>query len=328
MTQDAAVAEREEVTQVAGDRFQGTAEDFVPPKFWGVDHWKTLAYIDTVMTDCAGFEVGLDPRMRAGRRMFRVLAQDCPTPKRANGTSGRSAASMARPSDYPTRLRGGQELANHDDWNCVQDMAAANLFDVGPDSVQPGRNLRFSAKGQAWVGAYRQFKQNGGQAVNFSAEGLPEMPECTSAQRETYTYNVPGGFIFEVTDALDAIKAGTLKPKLIDLPPEFIAEVAQQAMGLTPGCHLLEKRPMRMTVAYVDEMEAMKLPEEAMAQPLMLAKVGVRRRPWLTMFDDKKPAHIFVDGYHRMAKHFLEGRTTSMKAYVLTTAQANKFIDA
>ena len=41
-------------------------DGYVPPNLFGKDHWSTLAYMETIMVDCGGFQVGADPRMRAG----------------------------------------------------------------------------------------------------------------------------------------------------------------------------------------------------------------------------------------------------------------------
>lgn len=131
---------------------------------WGKDHWSTLAYIETVMVNCEGFQVGSDPRMKANRRNFRVLAQECPNPRRAT-RSAPSLAMVMRP-EHATRLRDGTVMPNHDDWECLQDFAAEGLF-AGAAQVEPKKTLQFSARGLALAADLRAYKAQGGQFANF-----------------------------------------------------------------------------------------------------------------------------------------------------------------
>jgi hypothetical protein len=144
---------------------QFTTDDYIPMAYWGKDHWTTLAYAETVIVDCGGFQVGADAHMRAGRRNYRVMAQECAHPKR----TGKSTSSLAVVMElaYSTKLNDGQVLSGHDDWSCIQDMAAEGLFAQGPDAVEPGVVLTLSAKGNLVANALREFKRNKGAFVNF-----------------------------------------------------------------------------------------------------------------------------------------------------------------
>lgn len=146
-----------------------TSEDLIPMTAWSKDHWSTLAYVESVMTECAGFQMGLDPRMKSNRRNFRVMSQHCPRPKRPGSASGRAASSMAMPMDaaHATVVKGGQMVPNHDDWSCLQDMADEGLFTVGQDRLEPREMLHFSAKGIAIAAALRAHKANGGKFADF-----------------------------------------------------------------------------------------------------------------------------------------------------------------
>lgn len=139
-------------------------DEYIPMSYWSRDHWTTLSYIETVMVDFAGFQVGADARMKSNRRNFRVMSQECPKPKRA---SNGSAQAMVMDPSYATKLNDGQQVPNHDDWACVQDMAAEGLFVQLPDDVQPGTILRFSEKGHKVANAFREFRRDGGKSGDF-----------------------------------------------------------------------------------------------------------------------------------------------------------------
>ena len=143
-------------------------DDYIAMNRWSKDHWSTLAYLETVMVDCGGFQVGSDPRMRSNRRHFRVMHEECPRPKRAT----RGAGGVAMNAEHGTRLNDGCVVANHDDWMCVQDMAAAGLFTVGADEVQPGQTLHLSSRGQDVVAALRAHKAAGGNFAQFDASAF------------------------------------------------------------------------------------------------------------------------------------------------------------
>lgn len=137
---------------------------FVPMAQWAKDHWSTFAYVDAVMVDCGGFQVGLDPRMKANRRHFRVMGEECQRPRRPSGGGASMAIAMA--PEHATRLKNGTTVAGHDDWMCLQDMAEAGLFADGSE-VRPGETLHLSPKGRALIAALREHKAGGGNFASF-----------------------------------------------------------------------------------------------------------------------------------------------------------------
>lgn len=139
--------------------------EYVPMQFWGKDHWSTLAYIETVMVECAGFQVGTDARMKTGRRNSRVMANKCRQPKRPGKQS--SAHCLVMTAEQSTKLNNGQLVTGHDDWSCVQDMAAECLFVQAAHDVEPGVVLQFSVLGHEIANALREFKRNKGQYSQF-----------------------------------------------------------------------------------------------------------------------------------------------------------------
>lgn len=143
-------------------------DSYVSMDRWSKDHWSTLGYIETVMTDCGGFQVGSDARMRSNRRHFRVMAEECPNPKRM----GRGALGISMSPDHGTRLKDGTVIPGHDDWMCVQDMAAEGLFTVGPDQIEPGITLHLSEKGKRIADGLRAHKASGSNFASY----VPVLP--------------------------------------------------------------------------------------------------------------------------------------------------------
>lgn len=136
--------------------------DYVPIDKWGKDHWSTLAYIETVMVESAGFQVGFDGRMRQKRRHFRIMQEECPRPKRPR----RCNQGIPMSPEQGSRLNDGTSIEGHDDWDCVQDMAVEGLFTVDVDDIQPGVILKFSEKGWDLIHKLREHK---GQGKNFAS---------------------------------------------------------------------------------------------------------------------------------------------------------------
>lgn len=154
--------------------------DYIPMSYWGKDHWSTLAYAESVMVECGGFQVGADARMKSNRRNFRVMAQECARPKRPGKPT--SSIAMVMQPEHSTKLNDGQVVDNHDDWSCLQDMAAAGLFIQNATGVQPGVTLALSEKGNAVANALREFKRNKGQFAQFR---WPDAPAATPSMATT-----------------------------------------------------------------------------------------------------------------------------------------------
>lgn len=144
-----------------------TKDDIIPADQWANDHWSTLLYAETVMVDYAGFQVGLDARMRTGRYHFRIFSQECPKPL---GRSGAGVAVM--PLGTGTLLRDGSVVENHDDWHCIQDMFAAGIFfatdnGVRVEEMEPGIHLHLTKAGRSLVDSLRKHKCEGGNLKDF-----------------------------------------------------------------------------------------------------------------------------------------------------------------
>lgn len=147
------------------------SESYVPMAQWGKDHWSTLAYVETIMVDCGGFQVGTDPRMKSNRRHFRIMQEGCPRPRRVKPIA---AAGMVMRPEHATVLKDGSLVDNHDDWMCLQDMAQCGLFKakigevvLSAEDIEPGVHLQLSELGQRLTAQLRQHKANEGQWSTF-----------------------------------------------------------------------------------------------------------------------------------------------------------------
>lgn len=139
-------------------------DEYIPMAMWGKNHWSALAYIETVMVECGGFEVGFDARMTQNRRHFRVMAEQNPTPKRPGRSISMSFASPMAP-EYSTTLNDGQRVDGHDDWCCVGDFAASGLLKA--EHFEPKDVLHLSELGQKICAQLRAHKQGGGNFAEF-----------------------------------------------------------------------------------------------------------------------------------------------------------------
>ena len=89
----------------------------IPPSEWGRDHWSTLLYIET---RAVAYRGGID------RRHLRI-----------NGARHPGLAHVRGDFVHPTRLRAGRIEPEHDDWDCVEDMVAAEMVEIGGTGLSP-----------------------------------------------------------------------------------------------------------------------------------------------------------------------------------------------
>ena len=119
---------------------------------WGRDHWSTFAYLETVVVDHRGIP-NLN-RMRCNHELHPGL------------TNWNPIAGVIDGSKYPTRLKGGVEINDHDDWSCVEDMESEGLVEIKGTGINPVWEL--TEKGSAIAHELRTFRGNGGSFSDFS----------------------------------------------------------------------------------------------------------------------------------------------------------------
>jgi len=140
--------------------YQADGNGYIPVEKWGKDHWSTFAYLETVTVD-KGNIVG-NRQMRTNPRLHRELVGISP------------ASGLPIDGSYPTRLKGGEQAENHDDWSCIEDMVNAGIV-VASFRVKDGRTLignsecrvRLTSEGEVIAHQLRDFKRNGGNFADF-----------------------------------------------------------------------------------------------------------------------------------------------------------------
>jgi hypothetical protein len=146
----------------------------VPVESWGSDHWSTLAFVECRIVDHRG-KLSHD-RMRCDADRHPVMYGAKPTRLLGSATK------------YPTRLKGGVELADHDDYDCLDDAIALGLLVADMPAAPAGTlvtglveaelmtraTYRLTERGSRVVAELRAHKADGGKFATFtpSAEAM------------------------------------------------------------------------------------------------------------------------------------------------------------
>lgn len=123
--------------------------DHVPMSIWGSDHYSTFAYLECRVVDHEGIVDKTKMRCDADRHpglAFRI----------PGGVGGGS---------YPTRLKHGIELHDHDDWDCSNDLCAAGLIEKHGTGLHP--IIKLTKQGELVAAALRAHKGAGGNFSEF-----------------------------------------------------------------------------------------------------------------------------------------------------------------
>jgi hypothetical protein len=107
---------------------------------WGRDHWSLLLFIETICVDHAGV-IGY-----GDGRGFAAMRNDVTRHPHRGGDPYRGPHKPA-----PTYLANGEEVANHDDWDCLDDLEAAGLL----ENVGTGVNPVIKLTDAGWTEAHR-----------------------------------------------------------------------------------------------------------------------------------------------------------------------------
>jgi hypothetical protein len=118
----------------------------IPIENFGHDHWSVFGYIETRVVDYGGIPAKEHLRCIHARHPF-------------------FAHRGGDASAYPTRLRGGRELADHDDWDCLDDIEAAGLIENIGTGAHPVFLL--TDHGREIAGKLRGHKGQGGKWDEF-----------------------------------------------------------------------------------------------------------------------------------------------------------------
>jgi len=117
----------------------------VPIEKFGKDHWSTFAFLETRCVEYKG-SIAIE-KMRCDPDWHPQYVH------------------LGTFKKYPTILRGGEELPDHDDWDCVDDLEAAGLL----EQVGTGENPRVRLTPYGWgvAGRIRAYKAVGGTFAEF-----------------------------------------------------------------------------------------------------------------------------------------------------------------
>ena len=117
---------------------------------FGKDHWSTFAYAECCAVDNKG---ALDNRrMRCDIDRHPWLVNPM-------------LDSIQVHNKYPTILAGGEELPNHDDWDCLGDVEAAGFIEQRGTAIHPV--FKLTKEGHRVAAALRKHKAEGGKFANF-----------------------------------------------------------------------------------------------------------------------------------------------------------------
>ncbi len=174
-----------------------TVDSIIPEDLFGRDHFSTLAYIETRLVDGKKYVICCDARMRTDAHNRRIFMHR--PGKQISNPNRYMVAMIGRPAS-PTRLRDGIEVPQHDDWDCIQDMAKAGYIvgdalrypfrgmprptgvgsaaarkeladfyrlQIDPTGVDLGARIKLTPRGYAVVAALRQHQAEGGTFATF-----------------------------------------------------------------------------------------------------------------------------------------------------------------
>lgn len=124
----------------------------VPTSLFGKDHWSLLAYVETVVVEG---EVIKHERLRCNEAYHPMMKRD------RFGTQG--GWQMA----WGTRIVDGKVLPQHDDWDCLEDLAAAGYLQI--ESMTEG-SVTLTPTGLAKAHELRAHKIAGGTFATFAGD--------------------------------------------------------------------------------------------------------------------------------------------------------------
>lgn len=119
------------------------------------------------------------------------------------------------------------------------------------------------------------------------------------------------------------IDAGAIKPARESLGRDFIVAYAERVLALRKPLPAEPGRHVSLFV-HVDLPAALRLPEQALADPVIMLQtskgIGLLK---LQGFDT--PDHVLADGQHRIAKAYY-GDVPELPMYLLSLQQSNRYL--
>lgn len=144
--------------------------EMVPMERWGRDHWSLLAYVEDLCVNAPRSVGKMDHRrVRCNGQTHPLLDVNGQPWRPSWGTRLQGFFEFADRSDAAAAEAAGVQLGAHDDWDALDDLAAAGL--VEPISLVNGF-VTITEKGVRLAGEIRRHKAQGGQMAQFVPEEL------------------------------------------------------------------------------------------------------------------------------------------------------------
>lgn len=141
-----------------------------PVASFGKDHWSVFAYIETC---CVEGKDGVGKlsmgRMRANENTHPLLAVNATVAKWQPAWGTRLFGFFAAEQGSPERA--ALQLSSHDDWDCLDDLAAAGFVEIL--SMTNGF-VRMTPAGLKVSAALREHKATGGVFAHFTWPGAAQ----------------------------------------------------------------------------------------------------------------------------------------------------------
>lgn len=115
---------------------------------WGKDHWSLLAYVECCAVEKRGILARSKMRCNESQRPLLHSRRVCSTWE----------------SKYSTRLKDGNTIEGHDDWDCLEDLESAGFLEI--ISLSNPR-VSLTDKGFEAAAALRKHKGGGGTFNSF-----------------------------------------------------------------------------------------------------------------------------------------------------------------
>ena len=151
----------------------------IPIEQFGKDHWSTFAYMETV---------SVDYKCKPDRRRMRC------DPNRHPGVVNMGpGGGVIDGSGYPTRLKDGVEVKDHDDWDCVDDLERFGLLKQYGTGMNPIVTL--TGLGRRVAHQLRCHKADGGNFGDFNCGPDGEVIEGDGGSLEDVRAELADGAI-------------------------------------------------------------------------------------------------------------------------------------
>lgn len=143
----------------------------ITPEQFGKDHWALLAYVETTCVDGANGFGHLDrSKMRCNEHKhpaFKSVIALASGWKLSYSSRLYGFFEFAERNDPEKAIEAGLQLRDHDDWDCLEDLAAAGYVKV---LSLANAFIRMTDEGLRVTALLRAHKANGGQYAGFVLE--------------------------------------------------------------------------------------------------------------------------------------------------------------